>query len=145
MSGSVVRTYSPDRVTILVSGVPMTGFADGTFCEIAPSVDLSTMQVGADGEVARSISSNKTCTITITLQSTSPSNDVLSGLIEIDALSGGTLFPVGVIDLRGRTVFEASQCWISQRPTITFAQEVSERAWQITTGSPSIWFAGGSL
>lgn len=145
MSGSVVRTYSPDRITVLVSGVPMTGFTDGTFIEISPSTDLSTMQVGADGEVARSISTNKTCTVTITLSQTSPSNDVLSGLIEIDSLTGGTLFPVGVIDLRGRTVFEASQAWISQRPTITYATEVSDRTWVLTTGSPSIWFAGGSV
>lgn len=145
MSGTAVRSYSPDRVTILVSGIPMTGLADGTFVEISPSVDLSTMQVGADGEVARSISSNKTCSITITLQQTSPSNDALTGLLEIDSLGGGILFPVSVIDLRGRTVFEASQCWISQRPTITFAQEVSDRAWVLMSGAPSVWYAGGSI
>lgn len=145
MSGSTVRTYSPQQVVVLVSGVPMSGFADGTFVEIAPSSDLSSMQVGADGEVARSISSNKTCTVTITLQQTSPSNDVLSGMIEIDSLTGGVLFPISVLDLRGRTVFLASQCWINKRPTLTFGQEVSDRSWELTTGSPSVWFSGGSL
>ncbi len=145
MSGSTVRTYSPNQVIVLVSGAPMTGFADGTFVEITPSNDLSTMQVGADGEVARSISSNKTCTVAITLQQTSPSNDILSGLIEIDSLTGGVLFPISVIDLRGRTVFLASQCWINKRPTLTFGQEVSDRTWELTTGAPSVWFSGGSL
>lgn len=145
MSGSTVRTYSPNQVIVLVSGVPMSGFADGTFVEVAPSADLSTMQVGADGEVARSISSNKTCTVTITLQQTSPSNDVLSGMIEIDSLTGGVLFPVTVMDLRGRTMFAASQAWINQRPTLTFGQEVADRAWTLTTGAPSVWFAGGSI
>ncbi len=145
MSGSTVRTYSPAQVIVLVSGVPMTGLADGSFVEINPSNDLSTMQVGADGEVARSISSNKTCEVVITLQQTSPSNDVLSGMIEIDSLTGGVLFPISVLDLRGRTVFLASQCWISKRPSITFGQEVGDRAWTLMTGAPSVWFAGGSI
>ncbi len=145
MSGSTVRTYSPQQVIVLVSGAPMTGMADGSFVEINPSSDLSTMQVGADGEVARSISSNKTCEIVITLQQTSVSNDILSGMIEVDSLTGGTLFPVSVLDLRGRTVFLASQCWISKRPSISFGQEVADRAWTISTGAPSVWFAGGSI
>lgn len=145
MSGTTVRTYSPERVIVLVGGVPMTGYADGTFVEITPLADLSTMQVGADGEVARSISTNKCCTVAITLQQTSPSNDILSSMIEVDALTGGVLFPVTVQDLIGRTVFAVSQAWISARPTLTFATEVSDRSWTITTGGPSVWFAGGSI
>lgn len=144
MASTAVRTYSPDRVIVLVSGIPITGFADNTFVQIEPLTDLSTMQVGADGEVARSISTNKCCNVTITLQQTSPSNDVLSGMIEVDALTGGVLFPLTVTDLIGRTVFAVAQCWISKRPTLTFAREVTDREWRISTGGPSIWFAGGS-
>ncbi len=145
MAGSSVYTYSPQQVAVIVSGLQITGFADGTFVEISPSADLSSFQVGADGEVARSISSNKTCVVSLTLQQVSPSNDILSGMIEIDSLTGGVLFPVSVLDLRGRTVFVASQCWISKRPTLTFAQEVTDRVWEITTGAPSVWFSGGSF
>lgn len=145
MSGSVVRSYAPERVLVLVSGFQITGYADDTFVDIAPNADLTSYQVGSDGEVARSISSNKTCTVTLTLQQASPANDFLTGLIEIDSLTGGRLFPVTVSDLTGRTVFVASQAWISKRPNITFAREVSNREWQIITGTPSIWFAGGSI
>lgn len=145
MSGTVVRTYAPDKILMLVGAVPMTGYAEDTFVEIAPNADLSSIQVGADGEVARSIGTNKTCTVTLTLQQTSPSNDVLSSLIEVDALTGGQLFPLTVQDLLGRSIFVVSQAWISRRPNIAFGREAGTRAWTILTGAPSAWFSGGSF
>lgn len=145
MSETAVRTYSPDRVMVLVSGAPMSGFAEDTFVEITPLADLSTMQVGADGEVARSIGTNKCCTVALTLQQTSPSNDILTGILELDAATGAAIFPLMVQDLIGRTMFAVSQAWISKRPPLVFAREVSDRTWEITTGAPAVWFAGGSL
>ena len=145
MSGSSVRTYSPDRIVVIYGGIPITGFAEDTFVTITPLADLSTMRVGADGEVSRSISTNKCCTMELTLQQTSPTNDQLSVFIEQDALSGGILLPLMVQDLRGRTVFVASQAWISKRPPIVFGREAGDRAWELTTGAPSVWFAGGNL
>lgn len=144
MSGTAIRTYSSDLVVVLIGGIPLTGRAEDTFVTIAPQADLSTVQVGADGEVARSVSTNKLCTITVTLQQTSPTNLALSGLMEIDSLTGGVLFPVTIQDLRGTTLFVASQCWISKRPELTFGREVSDRTWEIM-GVPSIWIAGGAL
>ena len=145
MAGSVVHSYAADKVLVIVSGIPMSGFGPDTFVSIEPNADLSTMQVGADGEVARSIGTNKTCRITITLQQTSPSNDVLSGLMEADALTGGNVFPVTVQDLRGRTVFMAPQAWLSKRPTMSFGAEVDVRAWELTTATPAAFFIGGNL
>lgn len=145
MSGSSVRTYSPDRITMIFGGIPLVGFAEDTFITITPLADLSTMRVGADGEVSRSISTNKCCTVAASFQQTSPTNDILSGFIEQDALSGGILLPLLVQDLRGRTMFVASQAWISKRPPIVFGREAGDREWELTTGAPSVWFAGGNL
>jgi len=140
-----VRTYAPDRILVLVGGIPMNGYAEDTFVEIAPAADMVTSQSGADGEVARSLSTDRRCTITITLQQTSPANDVLSGWLATDQMTGGTMFPVAVQDLRGRTMFAASQAWISRQPTVGFGREVGTREWQIQTGPPSVYFVGGSL
>lgn len=145
MSGSIVRTYAPDKILMLVNAVPMTGFAEDSFISIAPNADMSTIQVGADGEVARSLGTNRTCTVTLSLQQTSPSNDVLSALIDVDAVTGGVLFPVTVQDLLGRSIFVASQGWISRRPTIAFGREAGNREWTILTGAASVWFSGGSF
>lgn len=145
MAGSIVHSYASDKVLVIISGIPMTGYGPDTFVSIEPSTDLSSMQVGADGEVARSVSTNKTCKITLTLQQTSASNDVLSGLMEVDALTGGNVFPVTVQDLRGRTVFMAPQAWLSKRPTISFGAEVDVRTWELTTGAPAAYFLGGNV
>lgn len=139
-----VRTYSPDKVVVLVGGVPMQGYAEDTFFEIAPMSDLVTSQAGADGEIARSLNTDRRGEATITLQQTSPSNDVLSGLATLDGLTAGGVFPVMVQDLMGRTLAVSSQAWISRLPNVTFGREVADREWKIT-GVFSVYTIGGSL
>ena len=85
---SAVKTYSPDRVKLVVGVHSVTGYADGTFVSIEPLGDGITSQAGADGEVARVMSADKRVKITLTLQQTSRSNDVLNALLSIDHLSG---------------------------------------------------------
>ena len=145
MPSTEVRTYNPDRVVVIVGGVPMQGFGEDAFVEIAPMTDIVTSKAGADGEVARSISSDRRHTVSITLLQTSPSNDVLSGLAKADQLTcGGATFPMMVQDLCGRTMFMAASAWISQLPTQTFGREANERVWTITTGNPTINHVGGN-
>lgn len=145
MAGEV-RTYNPARVLVLVGGVPLQGFSDGTFVEIAPAADRVTSKSGADGEVARSIGTDKRHTITITLQQTSPSNDALSAMLLADELSGGGLpVPVMVQDLSGRTVFAVDRGWVSKAPAISFAVESGDRVWTLETGKPAVYTLGGNL
>jgi len=141
-----VKTYNPQFVLVTVAGVPMGGYADGTFVEVAPMSDASSSQSGADGEVARAIGTDMRHTVTITLQQTSDSNDVLSGIAERDRQTrGGAMVPVLVQDLTGRTLFLASQGWISRRPNLALAKEIQDRAWQLTTGEPSVFVEGGNF
>lgn len=140
-----VRTYAPDFVLVIVGGIPLSGFAEDSMLTLAPMADLVTSSSGADGEVARSLNTDRRFTLTLTLQQTSPSNDVLSGIAAADRLSGGRMVPVMVQDLRGRTMFMAEQGWVSRLPDIGFGREAGDREWQITTGPPSVWFAGGNL
>jgi hypothetical protein len=55
-------------------GVPISGYADGTFVQVDPSGDSFAKKVGADGEVARSMSNDNTHTVVITLLQSSLSN-----------------------------------------------------------------------
>lgn len=145
MPSTEVRTYNPDRIVLLVGGAQMQGYAEDQFVEIAPMSDRVVSKSGADGEVARAISTDRRHTVTITLQQTSPSNDILSGFAKADDLTcGGAAFPILVQDLCGRTMFAATSAWVSKAPSITFGREVSDRVWEITTGNPTIWFAGGN-
>jgi hypothetical protein len=137
-------SYAPDKVVVLVAGVPITGYGEGDSIEVEPMSELSTSKVGIDGDVTRSLNTDRRCRITVRLMQSSPSNDMLSTLVGVDLVSGGRMFPVTVMDLLGRTLIVASQAWIATRPTVTFGREASEREWVFETGSLSEWFAGGS-
>jgi Protein of unknown function (DUF3277) len=135
-----VKTYNPSRVTVIMNGFPMSGFADGTFVAIAMTADGIVTQVGADGEIARAINTDRRCTVTISLQQTSPANLYLSGLFQMDTLTcGGTIGPIMVQDLCGETLFMASQAWVVKPADVEFAKEISTRAWQIETGAPTVY------
>lgn len=145
MSGEV-RTYNPARVLFLWGGVPLQGFSDGSFIEITPAAARVTSKSGADGEVARSIGTDKRHTITVRLQQTSPSNDVLSASATADELSGGGLpVPLMVQDLSGRSLYVSDTAWIEQVPTQTWGLESGEREWTLATGRPSVFIIGGNL
>jgi hypothetical protein len=146
MASSAVRTYNSDKVVVTVGGVPLEGLADGTFVEIEPMTDSVTSQAGADGEVARAISTDRRHSVKITLQQTSQSNTVLSGLFELDQASqGGFMAPILVQDLSGVTNFTAAQAWIKRPPTIGFSKGVETRVWTFETGRPSVYLVGGNF
>lgn len=141
----VVTTYDPARVTVIIGGIPISGYADGTFLTVEPMSDAVMSEAGADGEIARAISSDKRYTFTLTLQQGSTSNDALSGLFLLDqASNGGGMVPIAVADLSGRTLFAVSRAWITKMPTVEFGKELNDREWVFTTAKPSAFFAGGN-
>lgn len=141
-----LHTYNASRVTVIFAGFPVTGFADGTFVNITMINDGITTQVGADGEIARAINTDRRCTVTLTLQQTSMANDFLSTFFDIDMLTcGGRVGPILIQDLCGTTLFSASQAWIVKPADVEFSKEISTRAWQIQTGAPAVYMIGGNL
>jgi len=139
---SIARNYDFNSVILLIGGVPITGFADGD----AISVDLPerfTTQVGAGGATTRSKRNDRTATLTIRLQQSSPSNDVLSGYAKLDDLTGKGVVPALLKDLNGRDLLAAPQAWIEQMPGPTFGAESGVREWVLRLANTELW-AGGA-
>ncbi len=124
-----VRSYDPGQVVLTVGGVPINGFADGTFISVERSEDSFTKTSGADGIVSRARSRDKSGEITITLAQTSPSNDVLTALNATDETTGAGVVPVQCKDLSGRTVLFTAFAWIRKPPAVEFGKEISDREW----------------
>ena len=139
------RTYDSSKVMVIVAGMPMIGLAPDTFVNVEPLSDMVTSRSGADGEVARSRNNDRRMRVTITLLGTSPANDILSGLVAADELSGSAMFPITVQDLRGTTNFLAPQGWIARKPNISLGGEVGDKEWIFETGAPSVYHIGGNL
>jgi hypothetical protein len=127
-----LRTYDAKKVIITIGSHTVTGYAEGSFITIEPEGDGTVAQAGADGEVARSLSNNPLVTVNITLQQTSPSNDALSELLRRDKASGGGgVVPLQVRDLRGTSLFAASQAWVTNWPSAEYGAELNDREWPI--------------
>lgn len=131
MASKTLKTYSPDKIIVTVGAYTLTGVADGTFVTIEAMTDGVASEAGAYGDVARAMSLDPRHTITATLQQTSDSNTILSGLYQADRVSGGNgAFPVSVVDLRGTTIF-AGQGWVRKQATSTFSKGLEAKEWAI--------------
>lgn len=127
-----VKTYDAKRINITIGSHIVKGYAADTFLTIEGDGDGTQAQSGADGEVARSLSNNRLTTLTLTLQQTSDSNDFLSDLLKRDRASGGGgIVALQVVDLRGTSVFAASQAWVVKFANQEFGAEVSDREWTL--------------
>lgn len=69
--------YDAKKVTLVVDGVFITGFADGSFVSSEKDEEAFSSKVGAQGDVAISVTNNPLGTVKFTLQQESPSMSYL--------------------------------------------------------------------
>lgn len=141
--GTSVHNYAADRVTVTVGATLISGFADGTFISVSRDEQAYNAVTGADGFVSRAKTGNRAGTITLTLQQTSPSNDILSGFMIADELRNRGVFPIFIQDQEGETIFQAQHCWVQQMPDSDFSKEISNRVWTLACARINA-FVGGN-
>lgn len=139
-----VRTYDPKQIIVTINGIPMSGFSDGTFLEIDRNEPTWNVVVGADGLVTRGKTNNFTGTVTLTLKQSSPSNDVLSGLMAIDEATNTGVFPILVKDLSGNSIYFGGRCWVTQYANSTFGKDISDRQWTLMMDEADIFVGSNS-
>ncbi|MDP8078335.1 phage structural protein [Phocoenobacter skyensis] len=138
-----LKTYSPDRVIVTFGAHTVKGFADGEFISVEQMSDGITSESGADGEVARAMSTDKRMKVKITLQQTSDSNYFFSDVYDRDQISGGAVvLPISITDKRGKSLFAAAQAWIIKKPSSSFGKELNTREWEIETAKATYTVGG---
>lgn len=125
-----IVTYSPGDVALSIGGNLMSGYADGTFVTVEREVDGMTKVVGADGEVSRTRSANKSGSLTLTLKQTSDSNRILGAYLAADEEDGSGVIDVLCSDNLGNKVF-AAEGWIRKVPNIELSSEQTNREWAL--------------
>lgn len=139
-----VKTFDPKQVQVIIGGNQITGFADGEFVNVERDEDTFTKVVGADGEVSRSKSNNRSGTLTLTLLQTSASNDILSAIMIADELSNSGIVPVYIKDTLGTSVLFAGEGWIMKPPAHANDKEITNREWAIQLASVDIFIGGNT-
>jgi len=136
--GFDVKNYAADEVVIAFGAIPVnSGYADGDFVSIEYDEDAFSLQIGTDGEAARSRTNNRAATITISLMQTSDANDLLSAQYNLDVNSAGGagIVPLLITDTSGRSLFTAEKAWIQKLPDVTYSREAGPREWVIRTNN----------
>ncbi|MFT9496378.1 phage structural protein [Anaerosolibacter sp.] len=122
-----METFDFKDVGLIVGGVYITGFAEGTAIQAEQTEDNFTPSVGADGTVAIAESNNKTGQITVTVKSTSPSNPYLMGLA-----NSKKVVPVQIIDLNDNGMKAGgNECRVMKPPAAEWGNDVSSREYSI--------------
>jgi len=128
------NTYDARNFLAAFGEVNLTGFAPDTFITVAFNSDLSTMQIGADGvHNTRTISRDRSATITIRLQQHAPANDQLSSIYQEDVLAGLGVRPFAGRDLTTGATFAAASCVIKRPPDAEYAAESGVFEWVLET------------
>lgn len=108
-----ITNYDPMKVTVVVGGIVITGFADSSVVVIARNEDIVATTVGVQGDVAYSENANQSGTITMSLQSTSASlsrlRKMASSRQEVDVV-------ISDVNEDGGTIISASRCRITKVP-----------------------------
>jgi hypothetical protein len=141
----LVRNYSPIDVEILLAGFyKVGGFIDGSFITISKDVQPYQTTRTSDGQVARTFIKDYTYTVTLRLAATSPANDILSKIYNLDTQTQYMKFPLFVKDARGTSLFLAPTCWIKNVPDLEFSNQVTERTWVLQASQCVTNFGGNA-
>lgn len=138
------KTYSPDQVTVVVNGVILTGYADGTFITVSRDEDSFMKKVGADGEVARTANANRSGTLVLTLLQSSSGNDALSAMLLADETSRSGIGAIIIKDNSGTTIAAGADAWIKKLANAEFGKELGSREWTIDVGRLDLFLGGNN-
>jgi hypothetical protein len=145
-----VRTYNPQSVILTVGGVPLSGFADGTFVRVERKNDSFSMVSGADGVVSRSKMNDYSGTVTITLAQTSPSNAMLSAFAAADELTNKGIFPISCMDASSSVISGeyslhfSAYGWVKKPASVEYGKDVSNREWTLDCADLMMFAAGNA-
>lgn len=140
-----IRSYSPSDVQILLGGFyQLSGFVEDSFIKISKDIEPYSITRTADGRTARTHRKDGTYTVTLSLASTSPANDVLMKIHQVDELTQLGKFPLFIKDSLGSSLFLAPTCWITQVPDLEFASNITTRRWSIQASNATLNIGGNA-
>ena len=136
-------SYSPDDVVVTIGGFySIEGIPEGTFINVKKDLQSMTSTRSTDGIVARAKVINSTYSIAISLMRSSPSNDMLTRLWQLDELTSMGKFPLLIKDTRGTGYFFSTETWIEEVPDLSYSDTVDSLTWGLRSDRGVIHIGG---
>jgi hypothetical protein len=147
-----LATFAPNDVTIILTqestGIShiLSGFSEDSIISIERNSDTFELYTGADDTNTRIYKANTSATLTVPLQQTSNSNDVLTQLYVNDknTRDSSGLFSITVKDNSGRSNFFAEEAYIAVVPNSAFGNSMQLREWVIHAVRLETYIGGNS-
>lgn len=146
-------TFSPNKLDIIITqsstGIShrISGVSEDSIVTIDRATDTFSMYIGADDTGSRVANINTSATVTISLQQTAASNDILTQLYENDrqTLDSSGLFNIMIRDSAGRSYYFAEEAYVASPPSSPFANSMQTREWVIQCYKMQTYIGGNSL
>lgn len=138
-----LSTFDPAKFKIIIGGIEIEGFAEDTFFNFEREVDTFNKTTGSDGRTTRVKTNNRSGTATLTLQQSSPSNDFLSAIMQLDETSNDGIVAILVKDLLGTTTVASAYGWVRKPPPLPRGSTVQNTEWLIDIADSDV-FVGGN-
>lgn len=133
-----IASYSPDEVNCLAFGIPLKGFADGTFISVTKDkMPYASIEM-PDGTVSRIYTNSQTYTINLTFHRGSVSNDILTKLWQLDEFTQIAKFTLFIKDLSGTDLFFSTNTWIESLPSMVESTTFDTRTWTLKSSQAVI-------
>lgn len=151
MANTSLSTYDPTKVTIVLekdgASHIIVGVSEDTIITI-DRADAWTESVGAYGNTTRIYNPVwDKADITIPLQQTSESNDVLEALFtaDIQTKSSDGLFSITIKDTSGRSLHYGYEAYVARKPSATYGSGMNTRDWMIRVNKLEDILGGNSM
>lgn len=126
----MLTTYSPRDVVVTLAGIhSVTGYAEGEFIRIVKDIKPFIKHGSMDGEIARVYNKDQGWRVELTIMQSSPTNDILSMLYNVDIATRMGKFPLMIKDTKGSTSFLALTAWVEDLPRVSFSGQLETRTW----------------
>lgn len=152
MASNKLATLSPFDIQVVIShaesGIVHTvvGFAEDQMVDVEQSQARFEMYTGGDDFNTRVFKNNSSGVVTLHIQQSSPSNDILSFLLENDlnTRDSSGLFSFLIKDNSGRSSYYAEEAYIANIPNAGHGTSMNLRDWTIHAPKMKS-FVGGNV
>jgi len=138
-------TKRAEDITLVWNGIPISGFADGTYIEYGRRSDAFNLKVGSGGYGARAATADKSGFVRFTLYQTAPENALLSAAAALDEASGDGVGALLMKDLGGLDTVTAESAWVKKMPDGEESNEVTNRVWELESDRLDIFYGGNPV
>lgn len=129
-----MQVYGFGNVGFFINGVQITGFAKGDdVIKVRRRTPSASDEVGADGRMVVSVSSDKSGEFTIKLQQSSPSNAYLMKLLTAMEVSATGYVPIAakMQDMYRNDLAAGALGYIAKLPDLSRGEKATDQEWVI--------------